>query len=1561
MTLATNLSVSPYYDTFDVNKNRHQVLFQPGVSVQISELNELQSILQNQIERFGDNVFKSGTIISGCAMSFNSNYAYIKIADNTVDGTQAVPANYVGCYVYNANGLCGIVQNYINGYQSTDPNLKTLYINYINSGYNYKETSFKTGDVLRVTDANNSLRSVTINNPGTQFTNSDSLQIVSAITVDVSTTATFTNGEIITCASSNKQAQVYETNTTAIPGSLVLKINPVQSDLANTLSSNSIWTFSNNSSIYGVTSGATGTITKTVGNTASGQIVTDGSGRIVETVITNPGYGYIVPPYVTVKPTQTTSGLAILSLIGKNYLDDLIVPSANSANGFGYAMTISNGVIYQQGYFIAVGNQTVIVNNYSQQPNNVAVVFDITESLIKYNIDNTLLDPFNNQAPGADRLVLTPVLTVVNTSITETTQTYLPLVTFNNGVPSIINQTTQYNVLQDEMATRTMDEAGNFALDQFIAVSTSTSNTTNEGNTVSIVIDTGKAYIDGYLVQSNSNYSIDIRKGIDTLTSNGVLVSIDYDNYIRISEVGGYFQFSTGDMITLYDSNKSFISNTSYAYNGNTNPVGYAIGSAYLKNMVLESGVPGTNTAIYRLYIFNVSMNSGTNFSNTRSVYYTNGSLSGIADIVLSQNSITSSNVAMIYGNSDTSLYQTNLPTINSTNNITYLYRTVNTAVTVANTGVAVISLLGSSNEVFDYSTVLSNTQLQDLYVVPQNGIRYGTQITGSNTIVASSNTTLTGTTTAFITDLNAGDYVYINNNSNLVQPSYDVKKVTQIVNNYDIVLDSNLDFTSSNVSVYRYFPGNVPIPFGNRSGFSANLTSNNNILNINFGSTLAGTTSANVTVGYTVQKNNASPGTKTPNRDISVVISTSNNVAGNNGPWCIGVPDIFRLRSVKIASNTSSWSTATDVTNYFYIDSNQQGDYNGLGYLYLDPKYSYGIPTASFLLVTFDAYTGSGSFYTATSYISSNTAQQFAVEGLTLANLGSQVSAWEVPEFYTNDGVYHDLLNEIDFRIAAQATATLTSNTSLATVNPSEVLSFGNTSSRSDLKTPLPASLLSADINFYSGRVDSLIVDQNGSFSIISGPVSQSNYRTPSAPKNSLLINNFVIPPFPTVAQNPTSTVLQIINTNVVNGKVSTVRPSKHAVKSVLTQRQINTIQPTGYSMADIAALENRIKALEYNASLSALEASVTNQNIPSSILPINRYVFGFYVDDFSTTNNLSLSDPQFAATPDTKDKVLLPKQFNINLPHGVASNMLYHPDYIEYPVVSQLSATYDPENPPAPCLLDLTDPTVIIAQTRQQSNPTVGGTASDTQPDVLNVTMSTTNGPAAIYFYTYSGYADITISQNGNIIATSNNAIPLTSSDVSELANNAYFQDSSINLSTSFFNLNANGYVSGCGKIMFNHNATLGSNYTIEVDKGLNSALWRYLIEYPIDSSKYVDCQVDTGGTPLPPPPPPPPPVVTPPAPPPSPPAPTPAPADVTNVVQPSNQPPPQIVYFANITYGTVFPSDWLYQNGNYWIPGGVTTLVDAAVGFAIQGYGIDGGAVDSVAIGNIVYSLG
>ena len=61
----TVFNISPYYDDYDEDKNFLRILFRPGYAVQARELTQAQTILQKQVQRFGDHVFEDGSKVLG--------------------------------------------------------------------------------------------------------------------------------------------------------------------------------------------------------------------------------------------------------------------------------------------------------------------------------------------------------------------------------------------------------------------------------------------------------------------------------------------------------------------------------------------------------------------------------------------------------------------------------------------------------------------------------------------------------------------------------------------------------------------------------------------------------------------------------------------------------------------------------------------------------------------------------------------------------------------------------------------------------------------------------------------------------------------------------------------------------------------------------------------------------------------------------------------------------------------------------------------------------------------------------------------------------------------------------------------------------------------------------------------------------------------------------------------------------------------------------------------------------------------------------------------------------
>ena len=83
MAQTTNLNVSPYFDDFNADDNYYKVLFKPGLPVQARELTGLQSILQNQIAKFGQHFFKEGSkVIPGNTTYIAASYTHLTLPTN---------------------------------------------------------------------------------------------------------------------------------------------------------------------------------------------------------------------------------------------------------------------------------------------------------------------------------------------------------------------------------------------------------------------------------------------------------------------------------------------------------------------------------------------------------------------------------------------------------------------------------------------------------------------------------------------------------------------------------------------------------------------------------------------------------------------------------------------------------------------------------------------------------------------------------------------------------------------------------------------------------------------------------------------------------------------------------------------------------------------------------------------------------------------------------------------------------------------------------------------------------------------------------------------------------------------------------------------------------------------------------------------------------------------------------------------------------------------------------------------------------------------------------------
>lgn len=141
--MSTNLNVAPYYDDFDETKGFQQIVFKPGYAVQARELTQMQSIIKDQIAKFGNHIFQHGSVVIPGNSFFDNQVPYIKVATITSvvkDLLIAAQSNSI-TVVGTTSGSRAIIKNVVDS-TLTDP--VTLYVGFI------KGSAFQNSEVLQV-------------------------------------------------------------------------------------------------------------------------------------------------------------------------------------------------------------------------------------------------------------------------------------------------------------------------------------------------------------------------------------------------------------------------------------------------------------------------------------------------------------------------------------------------------------------------------------------------------------------------------------------------------------------------------------------------------------------------------------------------------------------------------------------------------------------------------------------------------------------------------------------------------------------------------------------------------------------------------------------------------------------------------------------------------------------------------------------------------------------------------------------------------------------------------------------------------------------------------------------------------------------------------------------------------------------------------------------------------------------------------------------------------------------------------------------------------------------
>lgn len=1138
--MSLDFNTEPYFDDYNPEKDFYRILFRPSYAVQARELTQIQTILQNQVTRFGDHIFKNGSQVIPGSVTADNKVHFVKLEQFT--GTVDI----------------------------------TTYIKTLKNKIITGETS---GVKMRVVDTSGDGNNIIVDN------------------LDIPT---------LYC----KVEGTAEDNVTnrLIPGE-----NLVAYAADNQMSTNF---------------------------------------RLTEDQLTD--------IYAVVRSTGNLSETA--TVYSNNPSSDVL--------GYAYSVDVKAGIYYIDGIFVRNDDLKLYVGRFENSP-SYRVGFKITESYVSPEDDDSILDnatgSYNFAAPGAHRYKIE--LSLVKLPLTGTDDIrFVELIRVVEGrIQSKIDRAS-YSELEKTLARRTYDESGNYEVNKFkLSTREHLNNGSNFGaypqlngapvtgttygnaDKFVVVVDPGKAYINGYEVEATASQFIDFNKArvINGEENNHVqriaeqTIGLNVGNYVKVTNLFKYPAVDTFEKVylvnTLQPRPATLKVNVS-AGNVVTGIVivdpgeGYTAAPAITISPTTAAGSGATATCtVVNGKIATVTVGAGgTGYSNTSvpEAQVSRYAVDGVTQVMSIGNSPATSNIV---GTARVKAIQ-----LGSGN-----YSTTSTSSPEYKLGLIDINMFTGYSFERDVKSIVGLYAANNFACnVSPNFITLLGSATATN-----GSSTVTGVGTSFISDVNVGDVVYINDvkvgnvaskpTSNLsltLSSNYTgstiaggrvsifaaalnetkfetllfpvgqtvVKTLRGVDNGNDTLKDSQIvvrrafDIMNTNTNKAWFEVTNVDETFLSDSDLSNFLLVNANTrIPVNVTESMISFDSD------VVRKVVYFDGV--PNGDYFMIASVNQvSTAGaertksintysepitgkkkvTNPTIELSYADVLNVVSIKMTPgdfDAYSDTNSVDITDRYNLDNGQRSTYYTNGKLTLKPGFQ--APSGA-IQVTYRYFTVSGI----------GVGNYFSVDSYTTA---SGVSYEEIPSYFVTDPstgkkIEISLTDVVDFRPIIGG---------LNTFFP-EIPKIG-----SDMVAPIAN---------YLGRIDKLILDSVGKFNVISG-VPSFNPKEPEDPKEGLVLASVSIPPY--------------------TKKVSDV---------VITQRDNRR-----YTMRDIGKLERRISNLEYYVTLSLLEKDTATMQIRDAVTGLDRFKNGFIVDQFTGHGVGDVKNEDYRVSVDSENRVLRPMHY--------------------------------------------------------------------------------------------------------------------------------------------------------------------------------------------------------------------------------------------------------------------------------------------------------------------------
>ena len=1149
--MALDFNTEPYFDDYDAKKDFYRILFRPSYAVQARELTQLQTILQNQVSRFGDHVFKNGSQVIPGSVNVDNRVHFIKLEQFT--GTTDVTT-------------------------------------YIESFKNKIITGETSGVKMRVLDTSGG----------------------SAV-VDELTQPTL-------------YCKIEGTSSDTVTNRLQPGENIVALTEDNLVSSNF---------------------------------------RLTEDQLTD--ISAVIKLTGSASETPTT------------YTND----ASSDVLGYGYSVDVGAGIYYIDGTFVRNDDLKLYVSRFNNTP-SCRVGFKVTEQTIAPEDDESILDnatgSYNFAAPGSHRYKVT--LSLVKLPLTGIdTFKFIELVRVVNGRVQQKVTASSYAELEKTLARRTYDESGNYEVNKFkLSVREHLNDGTNQGvyeplasgtlpvdgvtygdtNKFVLVVDPGKAYVQGYEVESTAAQFVDFNKareingdeGNHIVRTDKQTVGLNFGSYVNAVNLYNYPNIASFEKVYLTNILQPRIAQAhavvvggviqsivvddgGYGYSGSwTETVTTAVvsktgtGTGALLNVVVSNGVitainltGGSGGAGYSNTIppeirltHNINLGVAPSTSNIIGTARTRAIQINDTDAIHTKTSYFLSlfDIQMFDGKS----FERDVKSVISTRSTGNFSADINPT-TYAIPGTATTS--SGSSLVTGQGTVFNSTiKVGDVIFVNDQLAGTVGQVTGTFLgtelgnyafkLTGNSRTNQTnGRITVFSSTLNLPSY------ESLLFPvgQSNIKTLRGYLNGSD-------SFKNTDIIVRRQFP--VSNASGNKVSWELNidqeyfltdvepanylLISKDSKLPVSFSADSASdvyvsfdsdenrkvVTFNNVPAGdyYLIASikqitTSAQEAVKTLNKTSGVMI-VENRKTVNSTSIELTHGDIFKLVSVEMTPDDGSFTfdenNAIDITSRYVLDNGQRSSYYTYGKLNLKPGQPVpnGAIRIKYWFFTSSVVGGVGGNY-------------FSVDSYTIGGTG--VKYEEIPSFKTTDSVTGksketSLTDVLDFRPILTTTNGF---------NP---------------ELPMIGSDVSCPRANYVGRIDKIALDSFGKFNIITG-VPSASPKEPEDPKEGLVLSTVNVPPY-----------------------------TKSSKDIVVTQRDNRR-----YTMNDIGKLERRISKLEYYVTLSLLEKETAQLQIVDEQTGLDRFKNGFIVDQFTGHGIGDVKNEDYKIAVDSAAKVLRPMHY--------------------------------------------------------------------------------------------------------------------------------------------------------------------------------------------------------------------------------------------------------------------------------------------------------------------------